>query len=324
MNFDAADIVFDIANNDRETWLQQRRKGIGGSDAPSIMQTEGAFSDPYVIYQTKIGEYRDDTIDEQLAWWGNAMEPIIAERFAEETGYLVDDPKLMYRSKRWPHMQVDPDRILTHPDTGERGVLECKNTGWYSAAEWGDGTAPLRALVQTLHAMIILDLKYGYVAGCIGGNRLEFARIEWDDDQADWLIAGELDFWKLVETGTPPPISGHPAVVSVLEEIYVADLDTVVEFDADMAATEQELRDVKAVIKSGMKHRDLLSNVLKDALGTATVATYDGYPLCTWTPGTQRRVDTKQLRADLPDIAERFTRTTDTRTFRHKPQPKET
>ena len=63
----------------RAEWLGERRKGIGGSDAPVI-----AGVNPYRslmdLWLDKTGEYSED-IDNEAMYWGRTLEDVVAREF---------------------------------------------------------------------------------------------------------------------------------------------------------------------------------------------------------------------------------------------------
>ena len=118
---------------DHALWLEERRKGIGGSDVAAIMGLS-PWKTAYQIYQDKRGEVKDFE-GSAVMDWGKRMEPAIRQWYSDQTG----------RSVRLP------DKILYHPVhqfmlasldgfTDDNRVVEIK-TARYSK-DWGAGNKP--------------------------------------------------------------------------------------------------------------------------------------------------------------------------------------
>lgn len=92
-------------------WLEDRRKGIGGTDAAAILCTS-KWSSPLDVWLRKIGEAPEVEETEQM-WWGKALEDLIARRFTETTGLALWDPAQAHRDG------IIPSRFAVHPQHPE-------------------------------------------------------------------------------------------------------------------------------------------------------------------------------------------------------------
>lgn len=82
----------------------------------------------------------------------------------------------------------------------------------------------------------------------------------------------------------------------------------------EIAAKCRELRELQALIDEAQSEADAIKDALKRELGDAEELRAGEYHL-TWKPVTTSRLDTKALRAALPDVAARFSRESTTRRF---------
>lgn len=82
----------------------------------------------------------------------------------------------------------------------------------------------------------------------------------------------------------------------------------------EIAAKCRELRELQALIDEAEAEADAIRDALKLAMGAETELRAGEYKL-TWKPVTTSRLDTKALRAALPDVAARFSRESTTRRF---------
>jgi predicted phage-related endonuclease len=65
----------------REAWLTARKRGLGASDAASVL----GFSRFRSAYSTAVDKLTQavDTTQDETAEWGLRLEPAIAQKFAE-------------------------------------------------------------------------------------------------------------------------------------------------------------------------------------------------------------------------------------------------
>lgn len=83
---------------------------------------------------------------------------------------------------------------------------------------------------------------------------------------------------------------------------------------SEIEAKCRELRELQALIDEAQAEADAIKDALKAAMGDTEELRAGEYKL-TWRPVTTSRLDTKALRAALPDVAARFSRESTTRRF---------
>ena len=76
----------------------------------------------------------------------------------------------------------------------------------------------------------------------------------------------------------------------------------------------RELRQLQALIEEAQAEAEAIKDAIKAAMGSQEALQAGEYKV-TWKPVTSSRLDAAALRKALPDVAERFTRTTTTRRF---------
>lgn len=76
----------------------------------------------------------------------------------------------------------------------------------------------------------------------------------------------------------------------------------------------RELRQPQALIDEAQAEAEALRDAIKAAMGSQEAVQAGEYRI-TWKPVTSTRLDATALRKALPDVAERFTRTTTVRRF---------
>lgn len=82
----------------------------------------------------------------------------------------------------------------------------------------------------------------------------------------------------------------------------------------EMESKIRELRQLQALIEEAQAEAEAIKDTIKAAMGDSESIQAGEYKV-TWKPVTSTRLDATALRKALPDVAERFTRTTTTRRF---------
>ena len=83
---------------------------------------------------------------------------------------------------------------------------------------------------------------------------------------------------------------------------------------AEIESKCRELRELLSLIDEAQAEADAIRDALKAAMGDTEELRAGEYKL-TWRPVTTSRLDTKALKAALPDVAARFSRESTTRRF---------
>lgn len=76
----------------------------------------------------------------------------------------------------------------------------------------------------------------------------------------------------------------------------------------------RELRQLQNLIEEAQAEAEAIKDAIKAAMGDSEAIQAGEYKI-TWKPVTTTRLDSKALKAALPDVVERFTKTTTTRRF---------
>jgi putative phage-type endonuclease len=183
----------------------KRHEGIGASDTAIIMGYS-TYKTPYQLYLEKIGaiESNDEMTEQQ--YWGNALEPLIINRFAEENDVQVTFPDTVHHPD-YPYIFANLDGWIE----SENAVIEAKSANSFQRKEWDmaltDGI-PLVYLIQVAKQCLITNATRGYCAVLIGG--MEYKQFIYERDAAleDLILKADIEFWRCVQNRIEPdPIS---------------------------------------------------------------------------------------------------------------------
>ena len=305
-----AQVLANTLDMPREQWLELRRLGIGGSDASAILGLN-PWKTPMDIWLEKTGEFLDDAAPEnEKMYWGNMLEDIVARECMAKTGLKVRRRNAILKHKQYLFMSANVDRLVV----GESAGLECKTAGYYSTDDWAMGV-PEYYIPQVQHYMAVTGYIAWYVAVLIGGQQFKYYKIARDDSFIRELIQVETAFWKLVEERTPPPIDGTRASTELIKKLY-PEAQKGKEIDLPFEAFEliQQYERACEEEKRIQLIKDEATNRLKDMLGTAERGSIHGRTVI-WQNVVSKRLDTKALQKECPDIYERFVRESTYRRF---------
>jgi len=291
----------------REEWLERRKKGIGGSDAAAVAG-ESKWKSPYAVWLEKTGQMTPDEPGE-AAYWGITLEELVAQEFAKRTGLKVQKVNNILRHPQYPWMLANIDRRIV----GQKAGLECKTTGEYSKDEWTDDKVPTAYLLQCHHYMAVTGYKEWWIAVLVGGNKFHYKLIPRDEEIIEALIKIESDFWKLVETMTPPPIDGSESSSEILGKLYPeGDASRIDVYDDSLFNQLKEAQEAK---KTAEANEEELKNKFKLLMGKSEIVFFDEKPVVTWKNQKENRLDTTRLKAERPEIYKAYVNTKTIRRF---------
>lgn len=200
-----------------QEWLGWRKKGIGGSDVAPLAGLS-KYKSRVGVWLEKTGRDLPTEEESQAARFGRKLEPVVADEFAERTGFKIEPVHEMLQHSTYPFMLANLDRAV-HVD-GKIGVLECKTADKNLSAEWVDEKIPDAYMLQVQHYLAVTGLDFAYIAVLIGGNDFKYKPIDRDQEMIDQIIEIEKSFWKLVEDETPPIVDGSEATTKLLKSLY--------------------------------------------------------------------------------------------------------
>ncbi|WP_205173501.1 YqaJ viral recombinase family protein [Bacillus pakistanensis] len=282
----------------RAEWLEERTKGIGGSDVGIILGLN-KYRTPFELWLEKTGQVEPVEIDNEAIYWGNEMENVVAKEFEKRTGKKVRRSNFMFTHPEIPYAKANVDRFVV----GESSVLECKTASAYLAKDWAEDEVPDTYLVQVQHYLGVTGKEKGYIAVLIGGNRFVWKEIERDDELIDMIFKAVKHFWEFhVQQGNPPELDGSSAAEKFLKEKYDrAEKEKQIILPAEYKDLIDQYRQLKADEKLVTTAKKEIENKIKDTLKDAETGTVGDY-IVSWKNQSRTSVDSKALKAKFPDI----------------------
>lgn len=283
-----------------QEWLEDRRKGIGGSDVATILGLN-KYKSVYQLWLEKTDQVEVTSAQSEAAYWGNTLEEVVAEEFSKRTGKKVRRRNRVFEHSKYPFLRANIDRDIV----GENAVLECKTANQYLANEWDEDEIPIQYICQVQHYMNVLNLDYVYFAVLIGGQKFIWKKMERDQELIDMITEKLVEFWtENVEKEIEPAIDGLKATSDFLTQRYLDTEDNQTELNAAFDENIANLARLKSDRKIIDENITLLENELKQALGKSE-ATIGITPnnIVSWKKTQSKRLDKKKLAEKYPDIA---------------------
>lgn len=288
----------------REEWLAERRTGIGGSDAaPACGQSK--WKSRYRLWLEKRGMVPDGPETEPMLW-GNRLEPIVRQEYANRTGRELVTPGVILRHPKYPCLLANIDGQAIHENRGYEGKTSRTGEGW---GDPGTNEIPDEYTLQVQHYMLVTGLPVFDVAVLIGGSDFRIYEVEADKELQELIIDKELDFWSLVESGSEPeaesPEDTRIRWPSSTQRSLVAP-ENVVGAASLLARTKEKKAELEAM------EALLAAQIQQHMQDAEALSLPNGKILATWKSAKpSQKFDLDAFKAAHPDLYTAFLRTSE-------------
>lgn len=281
---------------DRASWLEARRQGLGSSDAPKVMGIPfvpgSQPPSPFELWAEKTGKLELEKERDERFEFGHLAEPMIAQRAEKVVDplYVFDPGEFAIATAEDGYSQATVDRLLL-PDEGQeppadpalvdqfhvaKGPGELKTVELYAAADWDDEPS-LYSQVQVQHQMYVGGWLEAWIFAQVGFSKFKWYHVERSDKFIEMLRNEMGEFWRHVQSDTPPPVDGTDATRRVLQLLYPEVTVEEIELHEDYAQVAEELaewKDRRKVADMEIKKREAQ---IMAAMGEAERATIPGH-----------------------------------------------
>lgn len=313
------------ASTDRSEWLAARRQGIGGSDVAAILGlAPPAWGSAWALWADKTGlvPVRDEPTEAMQL--GTDLEPIIATWFHRATGLYVhgEQTKVTHPEQTWAFAHVDGfvADAADHPGGPHDpygpplGIFEAKYDG---GAPWDE--IPVHYQCQVQWSLYVSGMERAWMAVMhlpFGRPRFRIYDVERNEADIELLSERCADFWfNAVVAGRAPLADGSRATTETLAAAWQPQGIEVTDID-ELADVVEHLRAERSAVRAHEAEVREAENLLKAALGEATEGIVDGELVISWRSQQRRSIDVKALRADHPELADKYEITKDHRVLR--------
>lgn len=193
-----------------EEWLQERKRGLGASDAGTIIGVN-KWKTNVELWREKVGlQEPADISHKSYVQYGHDAEPHLRALFAldhPELQVTYESPYKMIFSDELPFIFATPDGELEELATGRKGGLEVKTTEIMNPRQWSEwkGRIPDQYFAQVCHQFLATGWDFIYLLAQIkwttkeGEKRKDIReyRIERHEvlESMDYLKNMETAFW---------------------------------------------------------------------------------------------------------------------------------
>jgi predicted phage-related endonuclease len=281
-----------------------RLRGVGASEVLAALGQDSRCS-RLKLYGRKLGTLSSDDLDsDERVLFGQLLEPVIRKEFARRLGVRV-----IQRHQTLYHPAVP---LLGHVDgwiPTKRCGVEIKTADRFESEEFGDegsDQVPTRYYIQCSAYMAITDAHEWHLAVLIGGNCFKTYVITRDPQIEAVILDGVRDFWRHVESLTPP----DPTTPEDVRIRWPRDLGTTIQATEDVELCVARLRELKSQIAELEAQRDCeLVQVQKFMQDHAQLVDRSGDVLATWRAARpSQRLDAKALAADYSALYAQYMR----------------
>jgi len=284
-----------------KNWLQERKTGIGGSDAAAVLGLSD-YKTPVDVWLDKTGR-TGETPDNDYLWFGRTVEPVIAKRFENESGLKVRNDNKLYRHPNYDFILANLDRSIVKPNKRNTpGVLEIKTTNRFYEQQW-ETDVPMSWYLQLQHYMMIRDWSWGFIAW-LSDRQYRHKEFKADPELHQKMVESYRVFWGYVESNEPPPVTCSDDTLKLYLEHTEGKIIEAPESALSSAKKLAELKNAKKEVDDRIKEEE---GLIKMLMGDAeAIVDSSGDTVATWKSYVVNRIDTKALKINEPSVADKY------------------
>lgn len=246
-----------------DTWLDERRKGIGGSDVAAILG-ESKHSSPLKVYKDKVDGIREDVSDKVFVRKGRDLEAFVRNihcvPYFNEIGYDVVHPQHIFVNKNYPWIRANLDglAVVKENEFGFRGisetniVIEIKWVSEWAEDAWDDdryGGVPVHYYMQVQTYMAVTGAKKAVVFALFDKNwEVRIYEIKRNEATIAHILSETEKFYKHnMCMKIPPTVKASIDTADVVEKVKTCTMPTVgsvamAELVSDYITTNAQLK----------------------------------------------------------------------------------
>lgn len=287
--------------SERDDWLALRRPYIGASEAAALVDEHPFLTSGELAVEKMMGATR---VENRAMRRGTFLEAAVAEWWAADNNLVLTEPTDLY---------VYGDTLIATLDRriGLRDEAVEIKTASYRVTEparywyWQVQVQMLCARLDRVHIVVLdpsMDLQTFTVEPC-------------PEDQARIFEAAKEFLAHTSEGRLPPDVDLDYRAASTL---FPAPTIESVDLNDETARWCRVLASLQSRLRRLQDDENRLKAMIARRLGEAAEGRYQGDTIVTWRQTTRTDVDGKRLRAEHPDLAKEFARSTSYRQLRLK------
>jgi putative phage-type endonuclease len=291
-----------------EEWLNDRMKGIGGSDVGAVLGLN-KYKSAYTLWAKKSGLLPNEEVDNEAMRVGRDLEQYVADRFMEATGKKVVTSEYSFQSEKHPFMLANVDRLIV----GEKAGLECKTASALTRCDFENGDIPPSYYCQCMHYMAVTGFKKWYIAILVMGKGFYWYEINRNEEEIQALVEAEQDFWNCVESGKAPEVDASESTKDTLNLRWQSqDKECILGHEAEDSV--KELLSIKKRIKALKELQTAYENVIKSEMEEAEYAEVENATI-KWKTSKSESFDKTTFKKENPELYKKYLKETTSRKF---------
>lgn len=291
-----------------EEWLNDRMKGIGGSDVGAVLGLN-KYKSAYTLWAEKCGLLPNEEVDNEAMRVGRDLEQYVADRFMEATGKKVVTSDYSFQSEAHPFMLANVDRLLV----GEEVGLECKTASALTRCDFENGDIPPSYYCQCMHYMAVTGFKKWYIAILVMGKGFYWYEINRNEEEIQALIEAEQDFWNCVESGEAPEVDASESTKDTLNLRWQSqEKECILGHEAEDSV--KELLSIKKRAKALKELQTAYENVIKSEMEEAEFAEVENATI-KWKTSKSMTFDRDKFKKENPELYKKYLKETTSRKF---------
>jgi putative phage-type endonuclease len=254
---------------DRQAWLEERRKGIGASEAAAALGLD-PYRSPLELWALKTGRIQPQAENEAMRL-GLLLEPVLAGLYQGRGTQTITEQQVFVRHPELPLFAtldaVNSDGVIVEFKTiNERRAAK-------ELGEDGTDEVPESWVVQAHQQMIVAGRDQVDFAVLVGGQHYREFTVCRSSRLVDTIVPRLVGFWGLVEADEPPPFVTADA--AVLQAIYAPTGDEI-EGDDELRALVDEYEELGRAMKVSGDERDQVKAAILARLEGRNASLPDG------------------------------------------------
>jgi putative phage-type endonuclease len=282
----------------KEQWLADRKKGIGGSEVSAILGLN-KYKSAFQVWHDKTGRSSEQT-ENNFMKFGAKAEKLVVEYWEEKSGIKTKECGHLSHPT-YNFILGTPDRL--YEKNGIKGVLECKTSKMIITPE---DPRFMNFFCQLQWYMGLAEAKIGEVA-ILGRLNCDFDGFEFDfnPDFYDEILEKIVYFWEKNVLKDIPP---DPVNAQDVEKLFRKHINgKFVEANDFTLGIVNKLKDIKKCIKNLEDEEEKLCEQLKLLIRDNEGITYNEKSLVTWkTANDSVRFDFDSFKIAYPGLYKKF------------------
>jgi len=313
-----------------------RSKYLGGSDIAAVMGLS-PWQTPVELWMEKTGRTPREIPDaarQRMFDRGHKLEPFIRDMVIaklQDMGCTVEVIAInqRYADAEHPFLACEIDFELRLTGTveiggneyefdGEEINADAKSVSGFARKKWGmdsNEDVPIEYAAQFMHGLGIRNRRVCLVAALRSFDDVDIYWTVRDDETIAAMRDKAVLFWNQCVLADIAP---DPLTFDDIKLLFPSDNGEAAEATPEIAEKISDLRRIKAAIKDLEEQETLLTFDIGQFISPNSSLKRDGVELCTWKAQATTRLDQKKLKEDLPEVHNKYCKTTTTRVLRLK------